>query len=111
MRETLKKLNDQVGRYFAWLVLGCAALAMWLPGLFTGIVPWIAYLLGLIMLGMGMTLTLDDFRAVLRKPQDIAVGVSAQYLIMPTLGFLIANGLQLPPDLAAGVVLVGTCPS
>ena len=111
MREILKKLNDQVGRYFAWLVLGCAALAMWLPGLFTGIVPWIAYLLGLIMLGMGMTLTLDDFGAVLRKPQDIAVGVSAQYLIMPALGFLIANGLQLPPDLAAGVVLVGTCPS
>ncbi len=111
MRETLEKLSDQAGRYFVWLVIGCAALAMQIPGLFTGIVPWIAYLLGLIMLGMGMTLTLDDFLAVFRRPRDIAVGVSAQYLIMPALGFLIANGLKLSPDLAAGVVLVGTCPS
>lgn len=108
MRE---KLSDQAGRCFVWLVIGCAALAMRLPELFTGIVPWIAYLLGLIMLGMGMTLTLDDFRAVFRRPRDIAVGVSAQYLNMPALGFLIANGLKLSPDLAAGVVLVGTCPS
>jgi len=111
MRETLEKLSDQSGRYFVWLVVGCAVLAMRLPELFTGIVPWIAYLLGLIMLGMGMTLTFDDFRAVILRPRDIAVGVSAQYLIMPALGFLIAKGLKLSPDLAAGVVLVGTCPS
>jgi bile acid:Na+ symporter, BASS family len=111
MKEAFEMLSDQAGRYFVWLVIGGAALAMRFPEIFTGIVPWISYLLGLIMLGMGMTLTLEDFRSVFRRPRDIMVGVSAQYLIMPALGFLIANGLRLSPDLAAGVVLVGTCPS
>ena len=67
-------------------------------------------LLGVIMFGMGTTLNLRDFALVLKRPVDVFVGVCAQYLIMPSLAFLLAMAFNLDPALTAGVVLVGTCP-
>ena len=66
--------------------------------------------LALIMLGMGITLTLEDFRRVKNAPRPIAVGFAAQYLIMPLLGWGIANLLNLGNEFAAGLVLVACCP-
>jgi len=62
------------------------------------------------MFGMGVTLTTDDFKRVFLKPKDIGVGVITQYTIMPLLGFVLAKIFGLDPLLAAGVVLVGSCP-
>lgn len=62
------------------------------------------------MFGMGMTLTGGDFRRVLLRPQDVAVGFLAQYGIMPITGFALAKALELEPLLAVGTVLVGACP-
>ena len=62
------------------------------------------------MLGMGLTLSFDDFRNVLKNPKAIGIGVAAQFLIMPTLGFLIAKSAGLSPGLSAGLVLVSCCP-
>ncbi len=107
----LERLSGTVGRYFLWFVIGLSALAFFLPAPFIHITPYVTYLLGVIMLGMGMTLTKDDFGAVFARPRDISIGVLAQYVIMPLLGFLIAEALRLPSDLAAGLVLVGCCPS
>jgi len=62
------------------------------------------------MLGMGITLTGADFKRVFLRPQDVAVGFMAQYGIMPFTGFALAKVLGLESLIAAGVVLVGSCP-
>ena len=62
------------------------------------------------MLGMGVTLTIKDFKRVFQRPRDVGVGVAVQYFVMPFLGFALAWAFGLDPLLAAGVVLVGSCP-
>jgi BASS family bile acid:Na+ symporter len=94
----------------AW-VLGAALLALWQPLLFTWFTgPWIVCGLAVVMLAMGITLSLEDFVAVLRLPRVVALGFIAQYTIMPLLGWAIAITLALPDMLAVGVILVACCP-
>lgn len=57
-----------------------------------------------------LTVSPSDFREVFRRPKDVAIGVLGQFLIMPLLAFGLAKGLQLPPEIAVGVILVGCCP-
>ncbi len=78
--------------------------------MFVGLKPAILPLLGVVMFGMGMTLTWDHFRAVLQRPAVVGLGVLLQYLVMPLAAWLIAEALGLPPALMAGLVLVGACP-
>lgn len=85
-------------------------MALAAPPAFTGLAPWINPLLGLIMFGMGLTLTPPDFALIAKRPVPVVIGVVAQYAIMPFLGWLVAAALGLPPALAAGVILVGCCP-
>ncbi|MET0064974.1 MAG: bile acid:sodium symporter family protein [Candidatus Thiodiazotropha sp.] len=80
------------------------------PGLFVVLKPAILPLLGIVMFGMGMTLTWEHFTAVLRRPAVVGLGVLLQYLVMPMAAWLIAKSLGLPPALLAGLVLVGACP-
>lgn len=95
---------------FPLLILAGGAVALASPSSFTGLAPWINPLLGLIMFGMGLTLTPPDFAVIAKRPIPVIIGVVAQYAIMPFLGWLIAAALGLPPALAAGVILVGCCP-
>jgi BASS family bile acid:Na+ symporter len=62
------------------------------------------------MLGMGITLSVDDFKRVLTMPRAIATGFFAQFLIMPFLGWSIARLLKLETSLAVGLILVACCP-
>ena len=66
--------------------------------------------LGIIMLGMGMTLTPADFKRVLRYPKAAFVGLTAQLLILPLLGFGLAAVLFDVPELAVGFILIALCP-
>lgn len=94
----------------AW-VLGGALIALWKPELFTWFSgPWIVWGLAVVMLGMGLTLSVDDFAAILRMPRAVALGFAAQYTIMPLLGWGISETLALPPALAVGLILVACCP-
>ncbi|RME92324.1 MAG: bile acid:sodium symporter family protein [Candidatus Hydrogenedentota bacterium] len=93
-----------------WTVLG-AILAFFYPGAFTwfsGI--WITLGLGIIMLSMGITLTLDDFKRVIQMPKHVLLGVVLQFTIMPFSGYFIAKFFHLPPYFAAGLILVACCP-
>ncbi|MGW0735409.1 bile acid:sodium symporter family protein [Streptomyces sp. NPDC002851] len=95
---------------FPVLVLAAGALGLAIPGTFA---PWkteVPYLLGIVMFCMGLTMTPVDFKGVLKRPWAVALGLAAQYLVMPVLGWLIAHALSLPPQLAAGVILVGCAP-
>jgi BASS family bile acid:Na+ symporter len=94
----------------AW-VLGASLLALWQPALFTWFSgPWIVWGLAVIMLGMGLTLDVRDFAAVLKMPRVVALGFAAQYTVMPLLGWAIAKALALPAAFAVGLILVSCCP-
>ncbi|GEK32926.1 bile acid:sodium symporter family protein [Kurthia sibirica] len=108
--KSVQSLGKFLGSTFAiWVVIAAAVAMVW-PSQFTGIAPYVSILLGIIMFGMGMTLTLKDFKLVLSHPKSILVGVFAQYLIMPGLAFLLAKAMNLPPEIAVGVILIGACP-
>jgi BASS family bile acid:Na+ symporter len=67
-------------------------------------------LIQLIMFGMGTTLSLGDFTRVLKMPWPVFVGMALQFGVMPFVGWSLATILGFPPLIAAGVVLVGSCP-
>ncbi len=93
-----------------WTLLAACA-ALWRPELLTWFHgPWITVGLGVIMLGMGLTLSLNDFKRVLLFPAWIVTGVVLQYTIMPFLGWSLGYAFHLPAPLAVGLVLVACCP-
>jgi len=96
--------------YPVWLV-GLATIAFFFPQtmLWFG-KEWIFCSLAASMLGMGLTLSLDDFKAVGKMPGAVALGFCAQYTIMPLCGWLVATLMQLETGLAVGIILVASCP-
>ncbi|AOV06258.1 bile acid:sodium symporter family protein [Sporosarcina ureilytica] len=108
--KTLERISQFAGNTFAIWVLLFAGLAFFMPESFTWIGQYISILLGVIMFGMGMTLSVDDFGEVFKQPKKVFIGVLGQFTIMPLIAFLLAVGLRLPPEVAAGVILVGCCP-
>ncbi|WP_163529065.1 bile acid:sodium symporter family protein [Halobacillus ihumii] len=108
--KTLEKISSFVGSTFAIWVLLFAVLSFVFPSGFTWIVPYIVPLLGIIMFGMGLTLSKQDFQEVFRRPKDVAIGVAAQFTVMPLLAFLLVTVLPVSPEVAVGVILVGCCP-
>lgn len=95
---------------FPLLIIGGAALGLLAPGTFAPLGAGVTYALMIIMFGMGLTLTLPDFALVLKRPVPVLAGVAFQFGLMPLLAFGIAWILQLPPALAAGLILVGCVP-
>lgn len=108
--DSVRMISGFAGRWFAVIVLAAGALALLAPDVFAPATVAIPWLLALIMLGMGMTLQSGDFAIVARRPGAMLLGVTAQYVVMPLLAWGIATGLQLSPELAAGMVLVGCAP-
>ncbi|AIF44270.1 bile acid:sodium symporter family protein [Virgibacillus sp. SK37] len=108
--KLLEKVSSLAGNTFAIWVILFGVLAFIFPTGFTWIAPHIALLLGVIMFGMGLTLSLQDFKGVIQAPKAVLVAVAAQYTIMPLLAYGLANLFQLPPEIAVGVILVGCCP-
>jgi len=99
-----------ITRFFPLLAIVTAAAAYIAPGMFTPMGDAIVPLLTLIMFSMGLTLTMDSFRDVLKTPGKIIVGTLMQFLLMPLAAFLIALGLSMDSSLMTGLVLVGCCP-
>jgi bile acid:Na+ symporter, BASS family len=106
----VSQFADFVTRAFAaWVVLAAVAALIW-PAGFTWFQPLIVPGLGLIMLGMGTTLTPADFKRAAGQPYAVGVGLAAQFFIMPLVAASISKLFNLPPALAAGLILVGSCP-
>jgi BASS family bile acid:Na+ symporter len=105
-----RSLNIATNLFPAWVLLG-GALALAQPAWFTWFSgEFITYGLAVIMLGMGITLTVDDFKRVLKMPRAVGIGVAAHYAIMPFLGWTIAHLLKLETQFAVGLILVSCCP-
>lgn len=92
-----------------WALLFSAA-AYVAPELFVGLRPAIVPLLGVVMLGMGLTLTPANFGEVARRPALVGLGALLQFMLMPLTAFVIARAFALSPYLTAGMVLVGASP-
>ena len=109
--NALKKATQFVSKYMALIVIAVAALALFVPQSVSFIkTSYVNTLLGIVMFGMGLTLKPHDFQVVFSRPKDVLIGCAAQFTIMPLLAFLLTKAFQLPPELAVGVILVGTCP-
>ena len=87
-------------------VLLAILVPAWLVPLQAAIVP----LLGLVMFGMGVTLTTGNFLTILQRPLPVLLGLLLQFLLMPFAGWLLAMLLDLSPQLLVGLVLLGSCP-
>src|SRR3954466_15025993 len=104
------------GLSYTVIILGVVSVAMYYPQYFKTIGDFklsalIVPLLQIIMFGMGTELSLKDFVQVLRMPKGIAVGIVCHYTIMPLVGFAVASLFNFPSEIAAGIILVGCCPS
>lgn len=107
----MKDICDFIARWIGVIVLLVAALSLMVPASFLWIeTKTINPLLGVIMFGMGLTLSPHDFKIVLSHPKDILIGCLAQFTVMPLLAFGLAWAFSLPKELALGVILVGCCP-
>jgi len=92
-----------------WVVAGC--VWAWLqPEPWSAFRPFIEPGLGIVMLGMGVTLRIADFSAVARQPRWVLLGVVAQFVIMPFTGWAIAKLFGMEAGLAIGLILVACCP-
>ena len=107
----MKKICDFIARWMGLMVLLVAVLSVFVPASFSWIDTWLINpLLGVIMFGMGLTLSPHDFRIVLSRPKDILIGCLAQFTVMPLLAWGLTRAFSLPEELALGVILVGCCP-
>ncbi|MFA1822985.1 bile acid:sodium symporter family protein [Virgibacillus oceani] len=108
--KILNAISGLAGKYFAVLVIVIAVIAFMAPAQFLWLNSYVTILLGVVMFGMGLTLKAVDFKLILTKPLPVIIGVAAQFIIMPLTAFAIAYLLNLPPTIAAGLVLLGSVP-
>lgn len=116
---TIEK-KTRIYAFAVWVLAGVIAgvfypdrfLLINLPGFNEPVrgIDQISWLISLAMFGMGATLTLDDFYRVLKMPKGVATGFALQFSAMPLLGWSVAKWLGFPPEIAAGIILTGSCP-
>ncbi len=104
------------GFTYTVMIFGSVTAALYYPGYFIEINGYklsglITPLIQLIMFGMGTSMSVGDFVAVVKTPKAVIIGVFAQFIIMPILGFLLANVSGFSPEIAAGIILIGCSPS
>lgn len=101
--------------YTIWIFTAVTA-SMFYPQYFTSIgdfqlKAFIVPLLQIIMFGMGSQMSLNDFTGVIKMPKGVIIGVGSHYLIMPLVAFGISRIFNFPPEIAAGIILIGCVPS
>lgn len=95
---------------FPILIIVGGLVGYFAPTVVAPISGWTTWLLGVVMFGMGLTLKVSDFAVIAKRPTPVIIGVIAQFVIMPLLALLVTWLLRLPPEIAAGVILVGCAP-
>lgn len=108
-----KSLN---GFVFTTMIFAGVTAALYYPEYFVYIGDFkltalIIPLIQIIMFGMGTAMSLKDFGAIFKSPKGVVIGVTAQLGIMPIMGFILAKVSDFPPEIAAGIVLIGCSPS
>lgn len=104
------------GFTFTTMIFAAVSIAMYYPQHFIHVGNFklsglIIPLLQVIMFGMGCELSLKELITVIKMPKAVFVGIFCHYTIMPLVGFGLANLFNFPKEIAAGIILVGCCPS
>ncbi|MGB3727357.1 MAG: bile acid:sodium symporter family protein [Glaciecola sp.] len=112
----LRSTKHFAGFAFTFLIFAAVAASLYYPNVFTHIGSFetkglIVPLLMIIMFGMGTSMSVGDFAAVGKMPKGVFIGLLCQFTIMPIVGFALATVSGLPPEIAAGIILVGCSPS
>ena len=111
MFKIVKVFCRILSSYASPFVIASAVVAFFLPIAF----GWVhgnvsSVILGIIMLSMGLTISMDDVRNLMKQPLHILLGAVAQYTIMPFVAFGLTKLFGLDSYLAVGIILVGCCP-
>ena len=106
----MKLITLFVNLYPLWIVLSSLIGILYPPAFLWFSGRWVESAIALVMLGMGFTLTIDDFKRLLKIPGSFALGFACQYTVMPLLGWGIGRALHLEAGFAAGLILVAACP-
>jgi len=111
------KMNATLGRFsYTLLIFASTVAALYYPAFFTAwgdfklsvlLIP----LIQVIMFGMGTSMGVQDFVGVVKNPRGVFIGVVSHFIIMPGVGYLLAKSSGLPPEIAAGIVLIGCSPN
>ena len=101
--------------YTVWVFAGVTT-AMFFPQPFISIggfkvTTLVVPLLQIIMFGMGSQMSLNDFTGVLKMPKGVILGVTSHFVFMPLMALLITVVFKFPPEIAAGIILIGCTPS
>lgn len=96
--------------FFPIGAIGITVFSLFYPAILAQYSKAIVPLLGIVMLGMGMTLRPENFLEILKRPKLIALGTCLQFLLMPLAAWLVSLALDLSTDLMVGFVLLGACP-
>lgn len=109
--KVLQAISAWLAKWTPLFVAAVAVVTFFEPALF----GWVrgnvqTSILGLIMLSMGMTLKSEDFKILVSRPWDMAIGTLAQYLLMPAIAWTLVHVLNLPRAVGVGLILVGCCP-
>lgn len=112
----LKTTKHYSGFAYTIVIFAAVSASLYYPNVFTGIGSFeyktlIVPLLMLIMFGMGTSMSAKDFVSVGKMPKGVLIGLVLQFSIMPIIGFGLATVSGLPPEIAAGIILVGCSPS
>jgi BASS family bile acid:Na+ symporter len=74
--------------------------------------PWVMLIaIQSVMFGMGTQMSLSDFAGVARSPKGVLVGIACHFSVMPMVGLVLTKIFRFPPEVAAGVILIGSCSS
>jgi BASS family bile acid:Na+ symporter len=98
------------------MIFAAVTAALYYPGSF---VEWKGFKLGVlitpliqvIMFGMGTSMSFNDFVGVVMMPRGMLIGVSSHFLVMPLIGYALAKSSGFPPEIAAGMILIGCSPN
>ena len=104
------KITFFIEKHFLILILSFSAAGYLKPDFFIWAKAYIPFLLGIIMLGMGMNLDFSDLWILRKEPKWIIVGVCLQYIVMPLSAVVISRILNLPSEIMLGLIIVGSCP-
>ncbi|WP_281166130.1 bile acid:sodium symporter family protein [Liquorilactobacillus sicerae] len=107
----VERAGNWMSKWFTLLVIVWAFCNYLVPSLSMWLTTKTPYLLGIVLFGMGLTLTKDDFKRIVKRPIPVLLGTVAHYVIMPFVAWLLCQIFDLKGAVAVGVILVGSCPS
>lgn len=112
----LKYTKNFSGFSFTFIIFAAVSASLYYPNAFLGVGDFqskslIVPLLMIIMFGMGTSMSIKDFTRVALMPKGVLIGLLCQFTIMPIVGFGLATVSGFPPEIAAGIILVGCSPS